>query len=133
MIKIHINLILLILSNFCFSQTNQFDESFKKSHLSIILMENDCEKVVDLIKADIKNNSIFILLQGGIVPIRYSDDSDFEKKYNILFYEQGCVGSQCAEFYNFLIFDYLYKTYGKKWIKEIRKDAIGFKEWKKQL
>jgi hypothetical protein len=43
-------------------------------------MENDCEKAVDLIKTDIKNNSIFILLQGGIAPIRYSDDSGFEKK-----------------------------------------------------
>ena len=30
-----------------------------------------------------------------------------------------------------IIFDYLKKAYGKKWMKEIRDDAVGFKKWKK--
>ena len=56
----------------------------------------------------------------------------FEDKYNIKFYEQGCIGSNCAKEYNEIIFDYLFKKYGKKWTKQIRKDVIGFKNWKKQ-
>ncbi len=30
-----------------------------------------------------------------------------------------------------MVFDYLTIVYGKKWIKEIRKDVIGLSNWKK--
>ncbi|GAA4771358.1 MULTISPECIES: hypothetical protein [Flavobacterium] len=82
-------------------------------------------------KEDIKNNSIFIYLKIGWGPMVYNTDKDFETKYNIQFNDEGCTGSKFSIYYNFIIYAHLSKNFGKKWEKEIRKDVIGFKEWKK--
>ncbi|WP_396191235.1 hypothetical protein [Flavobacterium sp.] len=123
--------ILYFLSSIVYCQTKTFDEANKSGNISKVLLEDNCEEIKALVEIDIKNDSKFIFLQGGIAPVRYHNDSDFEKKYNIYFYEQGCIGSKCSENYNFIIFDYLNKTYGEKWLKEIRKDALGLLKWKK--
>lgn len=134
MIRTILIVTLLIVTKFSFGQSETNNETYLSSNLYLITLGySDCDKIYNLIQEDIQNNSIFILLQSGISPIVYSTDIVFEKKYNLHFIDEGCVSSFCAKEYNFLIFDYLYKTFGKKWMKEIRKDAIGFKEWKKQL
>lgn len=79
---------------------------------------------------DIQSNEPTILLQGGIAPVVYATDKDFESKYKVTFYDLGCVAAdrqECLIAYNRTIFEYLDKIYGKKWRKEIRKDAIGLK------
>lgn len=121
----------LIITNLCFSQTKSFDEAYKKSNVFKVLMESNCENVKTFANEDIKNENVFLFLQGGISPIIYSTDKNFEKKYSLHFYDQGCMGSQCVENYNYKVFESLYKTFGKNWIKTIRKDVIGFKSWKK--
>jgi hypothetical protein len=80
---------------------------------------------------DIKAKRPMILLQGGIAPVVYTTDRTFENRYKISFNDFGCVAGdrqECLITYNKTIFDYLDKTYGKKWRKEIRKDAIGLRD-----
>ena len=77
---------------------------------------------------DIKSQQATILIQGGIVSVIKMADRDFEKKFKISFRDLGCVipdKIECLIAYNQAIFEYLDKTYGKEWRKEIRKDAIG--------
>jgi len=79
---------------------------------------------------DIESKNLTILLQGGIAPVVYTTDKSFEIKYHITFNDFGCVADdrqECLIAYNKTIFDFLDKTYGKKWRREIRKDAIGLR------
>ena len=79
---------------------------------------------------DIQSKRPMVLLQSGIAPGVYSSDNKFEIKYQISFREFGCVVAdrqECLIAYNRTIFDYLDKTYGKKWRREIRRDAIGLR------
>ena len=114
-----------------YGQNKSFKDTVDESNVTKILLEIDCNSINPIVEEDIKNEYVFIFLNGGASPIRFSTDESFEKKYNIYFYEQGCINSLCAESYNMIIFDYLKKAYGKKWMKEIRDDAVGFKKWKK--
>lgn len=85
------------------------------------------EEAIELANNDIKKGIPFILLQSGIAPVVYTTDSIFESKFKAYYYELGCVGHdyELIKAYNFVIFDFLTDTYGKKWRREIRKDAIG--------
>lgn len=77
---------------------------------------------------DIQSKKSSILLQGGIVSVIKISDKSFERKYKISFTDLGCVVPdkiECLISYNKTIFEYLDKTYGQEWRKEIRKDAIG--------
>lgn len=79
---------------------------------------------------DIQANKAAILLQGGIAPVVYTTDKDFGRKYKVTFYDFGCAAAErqeCLTAYNKTIFEYLDNTFGKKWRKEVRKDAIGVK------
>lgn len=91
-----------------------------------------CEEIEEWIKADFENKTVFLFLQGGIAPVEYRKDKGFENKYGIYFIDFGCVAPdyKCVIRYNNQVFDYLTETFGKKWMKEIRKDIIGFKDWK---
>ena len=122
---------ILISLSMSYGQNKSFQDAIDESNVNKILLEIDCNSINFIVNEDIKNQRVFIFLNGGASPIRFSTDESFEKKYNIYFYEQGCVNSLCAESYNMIIFDYLKKTYGKKWMKEIRDDAVGLKKWKK--
>lgn len=100
---------------------------------SKLIFINNCNHAEKIAEIDLKKGHVYILLSGGIAPKVYSNDSIFEKKYNIQFYDYGCVAAQkeCIVHYNRIVFNSLKKQYGKKWEKEIRKDAIGLKKWKK--
>ena len=77
---------------------------------------------------DIKVKKARILLQGGIAPVVNAADKSFSTKYNIEFYDLGCVTydrKECLAAYNGVIFEYLDNTFGKNWRKEIRKDAFA--------
>ncbi len=87
-----------------------------------------------LFKKDIENKTIFLFLQSGIAPVTYTTDQNFENKYGIYFHDFGCISPNYNSIlaYNFKTFDYLTKLYQNKWKREIRKDVVGFKEWKKK-
>lgn len=120
-------IVFLIFSINCVGQIDLNSSSAAK--ISYVSSELEAKKLAE---EDIKNNFIVVFIQGGFAPVVYTTDKIFEKKFNVNFWIQGCVIDKLSITYNFVIFDYLYKTYGKKWVKEIRKDALGFKEWKKQ-
>lgn len=112
------------------------DDELNKSTVHKIIFEDTltCSDVEKWIKSDISNKTIFLFLQGGLAPISYSTDRVFENKYGVYFNDFGDVGLSnevCIKKYNNMVFEYLTKTYGKYWIHEIRKDVIGFSEWKK--
>jgi hypothetical protein len=94
-------------------------------------INTDCRKYSrEKALKDIQSKKPTILLQGG-APVVYTADKTFESKYKISFNDFGCVAAdrqECLSVYNKTVFDYLDKTYGKKWRKEIRKDAIGLRD-----
>lgn len=112
------------------------DNSFKSLQTVVSANSNDAlpdchnfSREKALIDIDAKNPTI--LLKGGIVSVIKMTDRSFEKKYNIPFRDLGCVVPdkiECLIAYNKAIFEYLDKTYGKEWRKEIRKDAIGLND-----
>lgn len=79
-------------------------------------------------RRDILNDSILLLLPGGLVTRAITDeDFKFEEKYNVKFLSRGCIrfGEDNEAEYNKFMFKYLDEKYGKKWRKEVRKDVIG--------
>jgi len=81
----------------------------------------------ELALKDIQDGKPKLLLVGGIAPIVYTTDKHFEKKYKVYFSDYGCTPGrqECMLAYNKTIFEYLDKTYGTKWRKEVRQDVIG--------
>lgn len=93
-------------------------------------IDKDCTFNRERALKDIQNKKPSLLLQGGIISVVKASDKDFEEKYKISFWDFGCVMSdniECIIAYNKTIFEYLDKTFGKKWRQEIRKDVIGLR------
>jgi hypothetical protein len=80
---------------------------------------------------DIRKGRAMLLVQGGEAPVLYTKDKDFLQKYKIGYDVFGCVAPADEEYlklYNQTIFEYLDRTFGKAWQKDVRKDVIGFKD-----
>ena len=109
------------------------DEQLNNPGPSKLIFVTDIKEAEKVAKLDIENGKPFLLLMGGIAPTITSTDPLFEKKYGIHFYEFGCTGpeNEIIIAYNKIIFEHLNKTHKNNWIKEVREDVIGFKEWKK--
>ena len=120
----------------CSGQTIKLtDEQINQSGVNRLIFTDDIEKAKELSRQDIANGTPFILLFSGIAPITYLNDTTFERKYESFYYEFGCNGPMDDKYlkaYNEVTFEYLKNNYGTKWTKEIRKDVIGFKDWKKR-
>lgn len=128
-------LMLIFWCNFSMAQSKKLtDEDYSQSSLGALDFIKTSEEAYQLSVEDIKRGTPFILLQGGIAPVRYPSDEEFENLFGIYYFEQGCVASdfKLTKAYNSAVFDHLDKNFGKSWRKQIRKDAIGFKEWKKE-
>lgn len=84
-------------------------------------------------KKDIENKTPFLFTPGGIAPIIYPNDREFERKYSVYFYDFGCVtpDEEIMIEYNRIVFNLLDSKFGKSWRREIRPDVIGFKEFRK--
>jgi len=130
----------LIVTGICyhqaFAQRKLTDDELNKSTASKIKFEDTsaCGNIDNWVLSDIKANTIFLFLQSGIAPVTYANDTAFEKRYSIYYNDFACEGFndyKCIIKYDSEIFDYLTKKYGRKWMHEIRKDVIGFHEWKK--
>ena len=95
-----------------------------------------CEVAVQLAEKDIANKLPFLCLFGSIAPtVMVPSDFQFEQKFQVHYYEYGCSPAEnvCMVAYNVRIFRYLQRNYAKAWWKSIRKDTVGFKEWKKSV
>jgi hypothetical protein len=90
----------------------------------------------EVINADLEpNDKPTIYVIGGIASVITKEDIEFAKKYNIQFYDFGCLAPVNISKYeqlNALVFEALDKIYGNKWQKEIRKGILGFEKWKKK-
>lgn len=138
-------LILELLALSSFSQTDDeviifsrigelTDEQLNNSGPSKLTFITYIEKAEELAESDIQKGVPFLLLMDGIAPTIISTDPEFEKRHGIYFYEYGCTGpdKEIIIAYNEIIFNFLSKKYGKKWLKEVRQDVIGLKNWKKK-
>ena len=93
------------------------------------------KKQNDTIKIEINSNTKTIYVLGGIASVITKEDLVFAKKYNIQFHDFGCIApTNFKEFEtkNELVFEYLNKTYGKQWQKEIKPSVLGFLKWRKE-
>lgn len=118
--KTHLSLVLLFVGTIGFGQikTGMRPEEARKIALD-----------------DIAANRTQLYLQGGFAPIPYSAaHKAFETKFAVKFNDFGCVAPEkkLVEAYNFTVFNYLDKTFGSEWRKEIRPDAIGLAEYLKR-
>ena len=87
------------------------------------------KKQNDTIKIEINSNTKTIYVLGGIASVITKEDLAFAKKYNVRFHDFGCIAPTNFEKFeakNELIFDFLNKTYGMQWQKEIKQSALGF-------
>ncbi len=102
------------------------NESITNFHL---IISADCEVNKEIAETDIKKKKPRLLLIGSIAPMIYKNQGEFEKKYNIEYYDFGCTppSEECVIQYNKTVFEYLDKKYGQNWRKEVRKDVIGLK------
>lgn len=93
------------------------------------------KKQNDTIKIEINSKTKTIYVLGGIASVITKDDLAFSKKYNIQFHDFGCIAPTNFEEYeakNALVFEYLNKSYGNQWQKEIKPSVMGFEKWKKK-
>ncbi len=93
------------------------------------------EEAAALAQKDIKNQTAFLLVQGGFAPVVYAQDKNFEKVYRVRFSDFGCVSPnpKLVKAYNTEIFKHLTKKFGKKWLAQCRKDVIGLQDYRKTL
>ena len=89
----------------------------------------------DTIKIEINSKTKTIYLLGGIASVITKEDLAFAKKYNVQFHDFGCIAPTNFKEYetkNELVFEYLNKSYGNQWQKEIQPSIMGFEKWKKK-
>ena len=109
----------------------QTDTLIELKHNSItnlnLLIKAVCDVDETIAERDINENKPRLLLRGGIAAIFYYNQHDFEKKYNISYFDFGCVGParECIVHYNKRIFQYLDSKFGKEWRKDVRRDVLG--------
>lgn len=128
--------LILILTVQClisFGQTRVLtDDDFNTSGAIKLIVAIDISEAKDFAQQDINKGTPFLLIQSGDAPVVFNTDDEFEKKFQVYYFDQGCIGPDpgLMEVYNIEIFKYLDEEFGKKWRKSIRKDVIGLKEWK---
>ena len=89
----------------------------------------------EIINADLKTKETpIIYVLGGMASGITKEDVQFSEKYNIQYYNFGCLAPENMEKYeklNILIFEQLNKKFGINWQKEIKPGTMGFEKWKK--
>lgn len=73
-----------------------------------------------------------IYVLGGIASIYTKEDVEFEKKYDVKYYDFGCIAPTNFEEFelkNKKVFDSLSKEFGNNWQKEIKTSSLGLKDW----
>jgi len=105
----------------------------KREKPKSIVVSGKCKINKNKAKQDWKNGEAKLYLFGGIAPIENSiKDNKFERKFKVQYIDFGCDTEiyECISEYNKYIFKNLDIKFGQKMRKLIRKDIIGFKEYK---
>ena len=121
--------LLLCLNVSIYSQTQQF-KVHGKERSAADADQNDPNKKFE---NDLKNESLRIYVQGGIVSVIRPEDKTFGTKYNITYHDFGCVIPPDLHVYiqyNKLVFQHLTAKFGEDWQKQVNKSAIGFQNQK---
>jgi hypothetical protein len=111
----------------------QYDTAFilnKDKQMELwIFIPQACDVNEKIAKLEIKQGHPRLLLIGGIAPPYVVGQESFEGNFNVKYYDFGCTppDSECVMAYNKIIFNYLDKTYGRRWRKKVRTDVIGYK------
>lgn len=115
-------------------KVTHLDRLYNQSGAHKLIFIDSLDDVTQLAEFDIDHGSPFLLLRSGIAPIVYTTDSIFENRYDTYYHDSGCTGPRenLAIAYNIFIFQHLTENNGKKWQSEVRKDVLGFKEWKRK-
>lgn len=97
-----------------------------------IFLPGPCNVNAEIANLEIKQGQPRLLLIGGIVPAIVVGQEDFEKRFNIKYYDFGCTppDRKCVTSYNKIVFNHLDQVYGKKWRKKVRRDVIGYSDEK---
>ena len=99
----------------------------KKSQRIELNIQLDCNYSAETALDDIARNQTNIILSGGVAATVYPNQKEFEKKFNVTYFELGClhVPHTCLEEYNQEVFRYLDEQYGQAWRDLVRPDVIG--------
>lgn len=129
--RIKLSLIFL----FCFLSVKfSYSQNIEEFGLENIEFITSISEAEELAKTDIKNGTLHLLLVSGINPSFDEYDSQIQKKYNFKYTDFGCVApdNEFIVAYNRVILKSLCEKYGKKILKKLRKDLIGYKTFKKE-
>ncbi len=131
--------LLLAASVSCMAQEPESPTSFEVNFDSLFANFSDGTIVVTVYSrynasgaaCDIDSGKVRILFPGGfggMPDFENPQDQNFQEKYKVEFWSQGCVRmgvDDDEEGYNWAVFEYLDEKYGEGWRDEIRPDAIG--------
>ncbi|MCC6724990.1 MAG: hypothetical protein IT258_10805 [Saprospiraceae bacterium] len=122
---------LLLGANSAFCQKDTSSSSRPIGYWVILDSIYDCSKIA---KQDIQKGNANLYIIGGVAPIIYENQNEFEKRFGIRYFDSGCDSTfeECMMQYNLTIFAELDRKFGKSWRKEVRKDVLGFNKWKKK-
>ena len=68
-----------------YGQNKSFQDAIDESNLNKILLEIDCNSINPIVEEDIKNKYVFIFLNGGASPIRFSTDESLRRNITFIF------------------------------------------------
>lgn len=111
--------------------SNTIDTTFTVINQSIdnfnLVTTADCGISAEIAYRDLEANTPQLLLKGGIAPIRYGNEEQFENRFSVKYNDFGDTGpvDECVLQYNQVIFKYLDTKYGRRWRRSVRKDVIG--------
>lgn len=101
------------------------------TRLDSFINVEDVETIMSMAHDDIHRGRAFLLLSSGLAPNINSTDISFENKYNVYYYDYGCLSplSEIIEVYNEVVFCHLTDNYGNGWMTEIRTDVTCIQNW----
>jgi hypothetical protein len=94
-----------------------------------IRLLKDTQQVDSLFRAHLAKRELYLFMQGGITPLKYSQaDLSFQKKYRVSYYDFGCVvpNYDLVSYYNSLVFSHLNQRYKGSWKENIRGNVVGY-------
>ncbi|WP_231460054.1 MULTISPECIES: hypothetical protein [unclassified Pedobacter] len=100
--------------------------TFQLKAADVLASDTSQSYSIELAQKDISRGNIKFLIWSGIASKHYEGDKPFEKKYNVNYYQFGCVLPLNISLaaYNKVVANYLDAKYGKAWRKDVRKDVI---------
>lgn len=100
-----------------------------------VLLFSQEKKETQIHKIATNSETKTIYLLGGIASVITEKDIEFQKEYNIAYYDFGCVAPVNFEEYeenNMHVFSILFSKYDSKWFEKINPTSIGWSAWLKQ-